>query len=104
MRLKLLRLAVIIMSAMASGNAQWLNYPSPGTPMTRDGKPDLTAKAPRAPNGKPDLSGVWQIEPPQPGEIERLYGVLGVSTTAGDDARTFSRYFINLFIDFKHAR
>lgn len=103
MRPELFRLGIIMVSAMASGNCQWLNYPAPGTPMTRDGKPDLTAKAPRAWNGKPGLSGVWQIEPPQPGEIERLYGDLGVSVTAGDAARTFSRYFINLFIDFKHG-
>ena len=41
--------------------AQWLNYPEAWTPHTRDGKPDLTAPAPRI-NGKPDLSGVWQAE------------------------------------------
>ena len=41
-------------------SAQWLNYPTPGTPRTRDGKPDLAAKAPRA-NGKPDLSGTCNL-------------------------------------------
>lgn len=40
--------------------AQWVKYPTPGTPRTRDGKPNLTAPAPRAPGGKPDLSGLWQ--------------------------------------------
>jgi hypothetical protein len=40
--------------------AQWVNYPTPGTPRTRDGKPDLAAPAPRVPGGKPDLSGLWQ--------------------------------------------
>jgi hypothetical protein len=40
--------------------AQWLNYPTPGTPRTKDGKPDLTAAAPRTPDGKPDLSGIWR--------------------------------------------
>ena len=39
--------------------AQWINYPTPGTPRTRDGKPNLAAPAPRT-NGVPDLSGVWQ--------------------------------------------
>jgi len=101
MKLQLFRWGLILAGAIALLNAQWLNYPAPGTPLTRDGKPNLTAMTPRASNGKPDLSGVWQIEPPAPGEIERLYGNLGVSVTAGDDARTFSRYFINLFIDFK---
>ena len=80
---------------------EWLNYPEPGTPLTRDGQPDLAAKTPRAPHGKPDLSGVWQIEPPAPGEIERLYGKADGSAVAGDDGREFSRYFANLFIDFK---
>ena len=39
--------------------AQWLNYPTPGTPRTPDGKPDLTAPTPRSSDGKPDLSGIW---------------------------------------------
>jgi hypothetical protein len=39
--------------------AQWLNYPTPGTPRTPDGKPNLTAPTPRTSDGKPDLSGIW---------------------------------------------
>ncbi len=39
--------------------AQWLNYPTPGTPRTRDGKPILTSPSPRTADGKPELSGVW---------------------------------------------
>jgi len=92
---------MMVAAAMAPVNAQWLNYPTRGTPLTRDGRPDLTAKAPRASNGKPDLSGLWQIEPPQPGEIERLYGPVGVGEVLGDDMREQSKYFFNLFIDFK---
>jgi hypothetical protein len=41
-------------------SAQWLNYPSHDIPRTGDGKPNLTAPAPRAANGKPDLSGIWK--------------------------------------------
>ena len=103
MHLQLVRLGIILAAATAPLNSQWLNYPSPKTPLTRDGKPNLTAKAPRTHNGKPDLSGVWQIEPPAPGEIERLYGDVSASSVAGDDIRTFSRYFINLLIDFKRG-
>ena len=43
--------------------AQWLNYPTPGTPRLPDGKPNLAAPAPNAGDGHPDLSGVWQLEP-----------------------------------------
>jgi hypothetical protein len=43
----------------ADGNAQWLNYPTPGTPRTADGQPDLSAATPRTADGKPDLSGIW---------------------------------------------
>ncbi len=88
-------------AAMVSLNAQWLNYPAARTPLTPDGKPDLSAKTPRTPDGKPDLSGVWAVEPPAPGEIERIFGDFGASVVAGDDPRTFSKYFLNLLIDFK---
>jgi len=39
--------------------AQWINYPTPGTPRLPDGKPNLAAPAPRT-GGVPDLSGIWQ--------------------------------------------
>jgi hypothetical protein len=55
---------IVFLCAMAvSGAAQWLNYPTPGTPRTKDGKPNLTASAPRTADGKPDLSGIWHIVP-----------------------------------------
>src|SRR6266545_4961565 len=42
-----------------TASAQWLNYPQPGVPRLPDGKANLAAPAPRAVDGKPDLSGIW---------------------------------------------
>ena len=41
--------------------AQWVNYPTPGIPRTKDGKPNLTAPTPRTREGTPDLSGIWTV-------------------------------------------
>jgi hypothetical protein len=101
MRVRTFSLGIALAGAVVSANAQWLNYPTPGTPLKPDGSPNLSAKAPRARNGKPDLSGVWVIEPPPAGEIERLYGDQGAAVVAGDDPRTFSKYWANILIDFK---
>jgi hypothetical protein len=51
-------------------SAQWLTYRAPGTPRLADGSPNLSAAAPRAPDGRSDLSGVWAAERNrQPGPI-----------------------------------
>ena len=41
--------------------AQWLNQPTPGIPRTAAGTPNLSAPAPKAPDGRPDLSGLWRL-------------------------------------------
>jgi len=93
---------LLLLCEPAVSHAQWLHYPTPGTPRTPDGKPKLAAKAPRAPNGKPDLSGVWQPEYTPPGENERVFGdVFKDFVVPGDDPRTFSKYFLNILADFK---
>jgi hypothetical protein len=98
----LTRIALTFTAALSCAHAQWLNYPTPGTPRTPDGKPDLSAKAPRASNGKPDLSGVWRTAPAPPGENVRLFGSsIGDFVVPGDDPRTFSKYFLDILVDFK---
>ena len=103
----IVRAAILMLAGVfVCAQAQWLNYPAPGTPRTRDGKANLSAPSPRAFHGKPDLSGVWQIESPPAGEIERLVGpVVGAAlrdaAVEADDPREFSKYFFNILADFK---
>jgi hypothetical protein len=64
MRLFLAALALIVGTIPAT--AQWLDRPWPGIPRTADGKPNLMAPAPIGPDGKPDLTGVWNGPTPDP--------------------------------------
>ena len=85
----------------AGARAQWMHYPTPGIPRTRDGKPNLAAPSPRASNGKPDLSGLWQAEPTPFDEITRLFGPdIDSLSVPGDDIRNFSKYAFSVLIDF----
>jgi hypothetical protein len=82
--------------------AQWLNFPTPGTPRTRDGKPNLAAPAPRAADGKPDLSGVWHVQPTPMAEMKRLFGERADATDVpGMELDTISKYGLNILQDFK---
>lgn len=54
----------VLLVVFVPAQAQWQNLPVKGIPM-KDGKPDLTAPAPRKPDHKPDLSGIWQAPGPK---------------------------------------
>ena len=58
--MKAFALAIGVSLLAAPLGAQWLTHPTPGTPRTPDGKPNLAAPAPRTTAGTPDLSGIWQ--------------------------------------------
>ncbi len=94
---------LVVFALFSSGvHAQWLNYPNPGTPRTRDGKPNLAAPAPRASNGKPDLSGVWHVQPTSLAEMKRLFGEdVAIATVPGMEIDTISKYAINILLDYK---
>jgi hypothetical protein len=82
-------MGIAFFAACCCAPAQWLNQPMAGAPRTPDGKIDMTGPVPHL-NGKPDLSGIWQVqgEPRGPG----LYG-LGESPN--------SKYFRDILADSK---
>jgi len=78
----------VVVSAEPIG-AQWLNHPERGAPRTKDGKVNLSARAPKRPDGKPDLSGIWRAEPDPLGKPENV------------EYEIFPRYFANIAKDLK---
>jgi hypothetical protein len=78
--------------ATVSLSAQWPSYVPPTTPRTAAGTIDLAAPAPRMPDGKPDLSGVWDSRVPPAGRL----GAPMVPSTDGAPVATFLNVGANL--------
>jgi hypothetical protein len=92
MRTRLILFVLVLMALPAS--AQWTDFPLKSVPRLADGKPDLSAPAPKTREGMPDLSGVWWVradgngtsgQPPwfvnlaadsKPGEVTMLFWAL----------------------------
>jgi hypothetical protein len=98
---------VLFALVTSPGHAQWLNYREPGVPRTRDGKVNMAAPVPHAPDGKPDLSGVWMHEITSVAEMKRLYGSTIEDAVKldvpGMEIGTQHKYFINILLDFPSA-
>jgi hypothetical protein len=54
--------AVLFTVAISPLRAQWTGLKD-NIPRNKDGSPNMTAPAPRRPDGKPDLSGIWYASP-----------------------------------------
>jgi hypothetical protein len=98
------RLSILLTLFGTGSAAQWLNYPTPGTPRTRDGKAILTAPAPKSPAGKPDLSGVWMHETTTVAEMRRLFGSrideAQKVDAPGMEIGTQHKYGVDILLDF----
>ena len=94
MRLQSTVIGILLAGALTYAHAQWVKYPDSRIPRTKDGKPNLTAPAPRL-NGKPDVSGLWQAEKTSQREYD---SVLGKEFTALQvDTHDITKYVLNVF-------
>src|SRR2546430_1257638 len=97
-----LLIAALLLPVAAS--AQWINYPDKGIPRLKDGKPNLSAPAPRSPDGKPDLTGVWMHEHTPTAEFQRILGAAYETESKigliGMELETVHKYALNILLDF----
>jgi hypothetical protein len=98
------RLLIAALLLPVGAHAQWLKYQPPGTPRLKDGKPNLSAPAPRT-DGKPDLTGVWEHQRTTPAEFKRIYGpryeAESQAALIGMELEAVHKYGINVLLDLK---
>jgi len=98
------RLLIAALLLPIAAHAQWLNYPDKGIPRLKNGKPNLSAPAPRAAEGKPDLTGVWAHEITPVAEFKRMFGASyeaeSQAALIGMELEAVHKYAINILVDF----
>src|SRR5262245_2588011 len=87
-------IGIIFAGVLTYAHAQWVNYPDSRIPRTKDGKPNLTAPAPRV-NGKPDVSGLWQAQRSPESEYNRVLG--NNFTNLQVDTHDITPHVVNVF-------
>lgn len=87
-------IGLLFAAATLSVEAQWLNHRDPKIPRTADGKPHLSAPAPRI-DGRPDLSGVWQAERTPVDEFVKVLGPMFPQLQI--DYTDVTKHFVNVF-------
>jgi len=86
----------------STAKAQWLSHPDPRVPRDPAGKAILTAPAPKALDGRPDLSGVWHVQPEPLEEKQKRFGPdVGRFSTIGMEAETVSMYAADILANYE---
>ncbi len=91
-------LAILALAGTLPVAAQWLHYPDARIPRTKDGKPNLSAPAPRL-GGRPDLSGLWEADATPMSELKPALPPDFFDLQV--DVPGASKYVLSLLWDFK---